>query len=258
MALIPSHSGVSIYGAKQSEINIREAISRIATGLSVINGGNASNASFANTLIADSKSYDAAEKNTGQGIDLLKYVEEALVELNALATRLKEIGIADGLDTNDTNDTAALNAEAVAVSDTIDSIVSSLTFNDVNVLGTSAKTFAIGVDKESTSQTIKTTPGITATNVSDATGSNTIAATALGEVTQSLGHVAGGLVTLVAQQNIASASSANLLQAASNLQDTDFALETAKLTRNSIINNYALAMLAHTNQTERDKLKLLA
>ena len=125
MALVPSHSAVPIFGAKQSERNIREAISRISTGLGVVNGGNASYASFANSLKADSKSYDAAEKNTGQGIDLLIYVEEALVELNALATRLKEIGIADGLDTNTINDTAALNAEAIAVSDTIDSIVSS-------------------------------------------------------------------------------------------------------------------------------------
>ena len=62
----------------------------------------------------------------------------------------------------------------------------------------------------------------------------------------------------MAYQNIASTSAAQLLEAAANLEDTDFAAETAKLTKNSILNNYALAMVAHGNQTEKDKLKLLA
>ena len=163
------------------------------------------------------ESYEHTENNTQQGIELLELAESALLELNALANRLKELGVADTLSTNTTNDTAALNAEASAVSDTIDSIVSSLTFNNLNILGTSAQTFNIGINDAGDTQTIKSTIGITATNISDATNSNNSADTALGEITQSLGNISGGLTALKAYQNVASSSSATLLEAASNL-----------------------------------------
>ena len=256
--LYPTNSAVPIYSIRKITQTLHDSISRVATGLKVLGGNDASSHSMGNTLIAHSKSFKAAENNTQQGIELLELAESALLELNALANRLKELGVADTLSTNTTNDTAALNAEASAVSDTIDSIVSSLTFNSLNVLGTSAQTFNIGINDAGDTQTVKSTVGITATNITDATNSNNSADTSLGEITQSLGNVSGGLTALQAYQNVASSSSANLLEAASNLQDTDFAAETAKIAKQSLLKNYALAMVAHANNEEIEKLKLLA
>ena len=184
--------------------------------------------------------------------------ETAVTEINNLATRLRELSIESTKDTITTNETAALSAESISVSDTIDSIVTSLTFNDINILGTSSKTFNVAIDDEGNTSTIKTTDGISATNVTVVPTVTTTADTTISEVTTSLGNIAGSLQSLMAYQNIASTSAAQLLEAAANLEDTDFAAETAKLTKNSILNNYALAMVAHGNQTEKDKLKLLA
>ena len=180
------------------------------------------------------------------------------MELNNLATRLKEIGIADTQTTNTASDTAALNSEAISISDTIDSIVSSLTYNGVNVLGTSARTFNIGINDAAGTQQIKSTVGIAATDINDATNANNSMDTTIGEITQSLGSVAGSFASLRAYQNVASTTAANLAQAASNLQDTDFAEETAKITKQSLIKNYATAMVATANAEEMEKLKLLA
>ena len=132
-----------------------------------------------------------------------------------------------------------LNAEASSVSDSIDSIVSSLTYNGVNILGTSARTHAIGIDNSGNTQTVKSTVGITATDITDATNSNNTDTT-IGEITQSLGNVSGGMTALRAYQNVASSSSAHLLEAASNLQDTDFALETARIAKQSLLKNMHL------------------
>ena len=207
---------------------------------------------------ARAESFQAVESNTGAGIALLQLAESALLELNNLAARLKEIGVADTLSTNTTADTAALNSEAVYVSDTIDSIVSSLTFNGINILGTSSKTFAIGINDAGNTQTIQSTTGIGATNITDATNANTTMDTTIGEITQSLGALSGSLTSLNAYQNVATTTKAHLIQAASNLQDTDFAEETAKITKQSLIRNYALAMVATANSEELEKLKLLA
>ncbi len=257
-SLLPTHSAIPAYSLRKITRTLHDSISRVATGLKVLGGNDAASQSVANSLIANAKSFRSVETNTQQGLDLLELAESALLELNALATRLKELGVADTLSTNTTNDTAALNAEASSVSDSIDSIVSSLTYNGVAVLGTSARTHAIGIDNSGNTQTVKSTIGITATDITDATNSNNTAATTIGEITQSLGNVSGGMTALRAYQNVASSSSAHLLEAASNLQDTDFALETARIAKQSLLKNYALAMVAHANNEEIEKLRLLA
>ena len=224
----------------------------------VLGGNDAGSQSLANTLNARAESFKAVETNTASGLTLLNLAESALLELNSLATRLKEVGIADTQTYNTASETAALNSEAIYISDTIDSIVSSLTYNGVNVLGTSAKTFNIGVNDAGGTQQIKSTIGIAATDINDATNANNSMDTTIGEITQSLGSVAGSFTSLRAYQNVASTTAAHLIEAASNLQSTDFAEETAKITKQSLIKNYALAMVATANAEEMEKLKLLA
>ena len=256
--MVPFNSAVPIASLRKITRTLHDSISRVATGLKVMGGNDAASQSLANTLNARPESFEAVESNTGSGIALLQLAESALLELNNLAARLKEIGVADTLTTNTTADTAALNSEAVYVSDTIDSIVSSLTFNGINILGTSSKTFAIGINDAGNTQTIQSTTGIGATNITDATNANTTMDTTIGEITQSLGALSGSLTSLNAYQNVATTTKAHLIQAASNLQDTDFAEETAKITKQSLIRNYALAMVATANREELEKLNLLA
>ena len=121
--MVPFNSAVPVASLRKITRTLHDSISRVATGLKVMGGGDAGSQSLANTLNARAASFQAAETNTDSGISLLQLAESALLELNNLATRLKEIGVADTLSTNTTSDTAALNSEAVYVSDTIDSIV---------------------------------------------------------------------------------------------------------------------------------------
>ena len=155
--MVPFNSAVPIASLRKITRTLHDSISRVATGLKVMGGNDAASQSLANTLNARAESFQAVESNTESGIALLQLAESALLELNNLATRLKEIGVADTLSTNTTADTAALNSEAVYVSDTIDSIVSSLTFNGINILGTSSKPFAIGINDAGNTQTIQST-----------------------------------------------------------------------------------------------------
>ena len=74
------------------------------------------------------------------------------------------------------------------MSDSIDDIVSTAKFHNLAILSTSARTLATVKDVGGNTTTIKTTAGITATNITDATNSNTTADTAIGEIETSLGH----------------------------------------------------------------------
>ena len=163
----------------ETSAKIRRSISRLTTGLNILAGSSAGDMSQGVGLKAKGKSNQQVVSSAQVALDLLSSAESALIELAALATRLREIGIADTNSTNDASDTAALNAEAISVSDSIDAIVSSAKFHNIAILGTSAKTFGVTRDADGNTTTIKTTDGITATNVSDATGSNSTADTAI-------------------------------------------------------------------------------
>ena len=239
-----------------TERKLRESISRITTGLNLLGG---SGGAFAQSVAikAEAESHNQVVSTSKVAQDFLLTAEAALVELAALATRLREIGVADTSSTNSASDTAALNAEAIAVSDSIDDIVSSLQFNNINVLGTGSVTKTTPKDIDGGLTTIKTTDGIAATNISDATNSNT-ADTALASITTSMGHVSGHLASLQAFGDVSSSVSAIEMQSAARLMDTNFAVETAKLLKNSLISSYAHAMVSEANDIERKKLIVLA
>ena len=241
----------------ETSAKVRKSISRLATGLNILAGSPVGDMSQGVALNAKGKSNQQVVSSAQVALDLLSSAESALIELAALATRLREIGIADTNSTNDASDTAALNAEAISVSDSIDAIVSSAKFHNIAILGTSAKTFGVTRDADGNTTTIKTTDGITATNVSDATGSNSTADTAIGEIQTSLGHVSGHLTSVGGFQNTASALASIELESAARLMDTNFAVETAKLMKNTLIQKYATSMVSKANEIEENKKLLI-
>ena len=93
--------------------------------------------------------------------------------------------------------------------------------------------------------------------IASADGADTSADTILGSVAAALGNVAADLSAFKAHQGAASATSANLAAAGARLLDTDFALETASLTKNAILNQAALAMTAQANQAQSAILAVL-
>ena len=58
-------------------------------------------------------------------------------------------------------------------------------------------------------------------------------------------------------QAVASATGANLVAAGARIMDTDFARETANLTKASILNQAAMAMAAQANQAQSAILSVL-
>ena len=241
----------------KTEQKIRESISRLSTGLNVLAGSASGDFTQGIALKTEAGAHKQVASATSAAGDMLLAAESALFELASLATRLKQIGLADTDTTNSASDTAALNAEAVAVSDTIDDIVTSLRFNNLAILGTSAKTFNIPKDVDANTTAIKTTDGITATNITDATGSNTTADTALNEIKESKGFVSGHLNSMLAYSDLSSSIEAIELQAAARLMDTKFATETAELFKNQLISKYAHSMISKGNESEKDKLLVI-
>ena len=108
-----------------------------------------------------------------------------------------------------------MDAEATALYDAIDAIVSKATFNGVSLLGTGPVELSIGVTDDGGAVTLTTGETITAvTSYTTASAADTTADNTLQEVALSLGNVAAGIAALKGRQAVAYAASANLAAAA--------------------------------------------
>ena len=107
---------------------------------------------------------------------------------------------------------------------------------------------------------VGTATTITITNTDNITGANGVdgsADSALGVIAKSLGNVAAGMAALKGYQAVSNVTAANLKAAAARIQDTDYALETANLTKAAILNQSAMAMVAQANQAQQAILSVI-
>ena len=262
---MPSVSSIAVgalvagSAASKARHGMNESIARLSTGMRSMYGGDAAGQSVANTLQARSMSWAVAARNAEDGISAAQTAESALLEIAALAQRLRELGIqADNAALlADASDEAALDAEAVAVADAVDAIVAATTFNGVSLLGTSAVSLNIGVTDAGGTVALKTSDAVAAAARTEATAADGSADETLTDVALSLGNIAAGIAALKGRQAVAYSASANLAAAAARIEDTDFASETANLTKNSVLNQSAMAMVAQANQAQSAVLAVL-
>ena len=261
---MPSVSNIAVgalvagSAASKARHGMNESIARLSTGMRSVYGGDAAGQSVANTLEARSKSWAIAARNAEDGISAAQTAESALLEIASLAQRMRELGIqADNYGLQSTaSDKAALDAESTALGTAIDAIVQKATFNGVQLLNTSDVTKNIGVTDDGGTLTL-TFKAVASGAAAVASGADSTADEVLEDVAIAMGHVAAGIAALKGRQAVAYSASANLAAAASRIEDTDFAKETANLAKNSVLNQSAMAMVAQANQAQSAILAVL-
>ncbi|MAY90576.1 MAG: hypothetical protein CMN00_05265 [Rickettsiales bacterium] len=265
---MPSVSNIAIgahmaaSAATKARHGMNESISRLSTGVRGMYGGDAAGLSVGLTANADGKSYAAAARNLESGISYLQTGESVLFEVANLLTRLRELGVAnDNSALLSTTQEGQIDAEVTAITATIDAVLDNTLYNGVEVIDSNAsKSVAIAYNGSDVTQTHTAGAGVSITTIVNIQVGDTARATAdtaLSLVATALGNIAADLTALKSMQNAASATGANLVATGSRVLDTDFALETAKLTKNSILNQAAMAMSAQANQAQSAILSVL-
>ena len=266
---MPSVSNIAVgaamagAAAQKARHQMNESIARLSTGIRSMYGGDAAGQSIANSLGARGASFAVAARNAEDGLSFLQSAESLLLEMAALTTRLREIGIQNGNGALLTaSEKVALNAEAAAIGDAIDGIADNVKFNGVQLVGnaTGGGAVTIGINDAGDTATIGAATSLAIANTDKITGASGVDAsadTALGEIAKSLGNVAAGMSAMKGYQAVANVTAANLKAAAARIQDTDYALETANLTKAAILNQSAMAMVAQANQAQQAILSVI-
>jgi flagellin len=244
--------------AANARHGMNEAIARLSTGKRSMYGGDAAGQAMANSIGAKGRSYAVAARNAEDGISVTQTLESTLMEIASLAQRLREVAIqADNTAIQSTADGTALDAEAAAITKAITLIVEKTLFNGVTIVSSADIDIAFGVTDAGDAVTLSSQLIVDKSGTTAAAGAETDADAILDDVAEALGNAAATMTVLKGRQAVAYAASANMLAAASRLQDTDFAASSANLAKFSILNQSAMAMVAQANQAQSAVLAVI-
>jgi flagellin len=241
---------------------------RLSSGLRIASASDdAAGLGISERMRAQIRSLQQAGRNADDGISLTQTAEGSLNELNGNLVRMRELAVQSANGTLNDGDRAVLDTEFQALVSEIDRVAAQTTFNGVNLLDGSTTSLSIQVGSESGETIDVTFDDVTAatlgvdTDVLDATN----ASAALDLIDDAIDSVSTLRGSLGASQNRISStvrSIANVVEnlsgAESRIRDVDVAAETADLTRNSIMQQAAVSVLAQANVQPQLALSLLS
>ncbi|HJK98637.1 MAG TPA: flagellin [Polyangiaceae bacterium LLY-WYZ-14_1] len=248
-------------------------LGRLSSGLRIQTAADdAAGLAVSERLRSQIRSLGQAERNALDGVSMVQVAEGAMNEMSGILTRMRELAVQSANGTLGDSEREFLQTEFVALRDEIDRIASVTEFNGINLLDGSLASgvdFQVGINANS-ADTIALTveqldsttiaSGFDSLEVSSAGGASSALAT-IDDAISNLSSARSGLGSIQNRLNvtIANLGSAreNLSAANSRIRDVDVASETAALTRNNILQQAGVAVLAQANQAPSIALSLL-
>ncbi len=268
----------------QSQLNV--SLQRLSSGLRVNSAkDDAAGLSIATRMDSNIRGMNVAVRNANDGISLAQTADGALSKMTDSLQRMRELAVQSANGTNDQKDRSNLDTEFKQLQAEIVRL-GETKFNGNNVFGeafaganftiqvgsgassgsndTTGNTIAVtGRDMAATMLAAHTTASIYDTGDTSET-SMTAATTALGQIDTALESINTSRANFGAVQNRFESVIGNLQvsiesqsAAKSRIMDTDFAAETANLTRGQILQQAGTAMLAQANSLPNGVLSLL-
>jgi len=255
-------------------------LGRLSSGLRINTAGDdAAGLAISEKLKSQIRSMSQAERNANDGVSLLQTAEGAMNEVSGILTRMRELAVQSANATVGTTERGFLDDEFASLTAEIDRIAEVTEFNGTSLLDGSVATgglsFQVGIQattNDSISVSLEdmhatalgnatgVTGGLSALDISSVTG----AQDALAVIDQAISDVSDRRAGLGSVQNrlqitISNLSSAreNLAAANSRIRDVDVAEETASMTRNNILMQAGVAVLAQANQLPSMALSLI-
>ena len=260
-----------------SQGTLGTSLERLSTGLRINSAkDDAAGLFISQKQTSDIRGIDQSIRNAGDGISLAQTAEGALSQISSSVQRIREIAVQSSNATLE--DRTGLQKEVDQLTQEISRIVQTTTFNGTSlfdVSGTSSLTFQVGQDGNANNQVSLTLSGMTGGLISayasslTATGTVNVssaatASAALSTLETDIDDISKQRATFGAVQNrfesvISNLSnySENLSSSRSRILDTDFASETANLTKAQILQQASTSILAQANQLPQSALSLL-
>ncbi|MBV6750760.1 MULTISPECIES: flagellin domain-containing protein [Pseudomonas] len=255
------------------------AMQRLSSGLKINSAADdAAGLQISTRMSSQIRGQTVAIKNANDGISLAQTADGAMATDTDILQRMRELAVQARNGTNSTADQTATNSEFAQMSDELTRISASTQINGKFLLNGSAGvvTLQVGSNTGSANQISLTlsskfdavslsvdsgtlvltgaTSAAAASNIDNAITAIDAAIAAIGATRANLGASQNRLTsTISVLQNVTQ----NVTAAQGRVQDTDFAAETAELTKQQTLQQASTSVLAQANQLPSAVLKLL-
>ncbi len=260
-----------------SQMSLSTSMQRLSSGLRINSAkDDAAGLSIATRMDAQARGMNVAIRNANDGTSLTQTADGALSSVSDSLQRMRELAVQSRNATNSSSDKDSLNKEFAALQSEITRVLAGTTFNGKAILGADATslTFQIGANTTSNDTiTLSTTNLSTNGSLTAVTGSSVVIdssatsgaiGTVIDNIDLAINKINDSRADMGAAQsrfdsivsNLQS-SVVNQTAARSRIMDTDFAAETANLSRAQVLQQAGTAMVAQANQLPQQVLSLL-
>src|SRR4051812_33614083 len=248
-------------GYNQGQLQL--SFNRLSSGFRINSAkDDAAGLAISENLKSQIRSFSVAERNAGDGISMAQTAEGSLGEVHNILGRMRELAVQASNGSLTGTDRGFLQTEFSQLQSEITRIQGSAKFNGKQLLGATANTVTLQVGlNDTTSDQIQVQLGgvslgaITgsAALLSGSTEDNALAAlstidTAIGNVSTARSTFGAGMNRLEVAQSSIQTMRLNLSAANSRIADVDVASETAQLSRNQVLTQAGISVLAQANQ----------
>ncbi len=245
------------------------SLQRLSSGFRINSSkDDAAGLQISNRLSSQIMGLDQAQRNANDGISFAQVLEGALNESTNILQRMRILTIQSLNGSNSSADRSVLDAEYQQLVSEVDRIADNTTFGGIGppMNGTITNlSFQIGAEAN---QTVDLAiDNMTTAIIMGGAGNITTTVTANNEIAaldQGLAAVDSFRGNLGAFQNRMSSTlnnlsniTQNISSARSRIRDTDFAGESARLTKNQILQQAGLSILSQANSSSESVLSLL-
>jgi flagellin len=258
---VASESAQKNLGANQAKLQV--SFARLSSGLRINSAkDDAAGLAISESLKSQIRSFNVAERNASDGISMAQTAEGALGEVHDILGRMRELATQAANGSLTDTDRGFLQTEFSSLQSEITRIQGSAKFNGRALVGSTATsiTLQVGLDNTSSDQISVTLGGVSLSTIAGASTSlsgtgATGALNALSTIDDAIGNVSTARATFGAAMNrLETAQSSiqtmrlNLSAANSRIRDVDVASETAALSRNQVLTQAGVSVLAQANQ----------
>lgn len=259
----------------KTQDNLSQNISRLSSGLRINRASDdAAGLGISEKLQAQIKSLSQARRNANDGVSLTQVAEGGMEQMHGIVSRMRELAVQAANSTLGSNERGFIDTEFSQLRSELDRIANVTEFNGQKLLDGSASaglTMQVGINNTandrlavSVTRLVASTLG-SATKISGASLSTaTNAQTALGVFDAAINQLSTSRSKLGAAQNRLTVTMDNLAVAHENLsaansriRDVDVASETAAMTKNQILTQAGVSVLAQANQLPSSALSLI-
>jgi len=240
---------------------------RLSSGLRIASASDdAAGLGISEKMRSQVRGLGQAGRNAQDGISLAQTAEGALNEVSNNLVRMRELAIQAANGTLSTDDRAVIDTEFQALVDEIDRTADETAFNGVQLLdATGDIDIQVGLNSGdtiaiSTQDVTTATLGVDGEDLTSATNAQDALALiddAINSVSTSRGALGASINRLNSTFRTIQSTREGLSAAESRIRDVDVAQETADLTRNSILQQAAVSILAQANTQPQLALSLL-